>query len=955
MQTTTRVLATALAPTLLLALLAAGCGSSDDTTSTSKGGTTDAGSDAILGFDVSGNDVGGSDSGGGGGTDETDATVEDTAPNGLCEFPANPAKGEAGAPCSDNSECDSSFCATTTDGGRCTLTCTDCCPTGWGCQQAPGKDAVYVCLPRLEALCLPCVADDECESRNKGALCLSYEAGTAHFCGGGCNSDGDCPSGYECKDSKGTAGQAKQCVRKSGLCECGKSAIAQGMPSLCIVSNADGTCEGARVCSAEGLSACDAQTPTAESCNGKDDDCDGQTDEDVGAKACEITNEFGTCKGTSTCEAGAAPCTAQTPAAEACNGKDDDCDGKTDEGCDDDNDGYCADGIAITDLPEACNQPGGCGDATMPTWCSKGIHDCDDGDKAVFPGAAEACGNNKDDDCDGQTDLPGKAKDGSVVAPTGCKPFYADADKDGYGDATKSACLCVADLAFPLQDTKDCDDNDGNVKPGVQEVCGNGKDDDCDGDQNQKDAKGCTNFYADKDGDTYGAGDPQCLCAPKEDYKATAKGDCDDSKTAVSPAATESCNGKDDNCNGDTDEEGAQDCKTWYVDGDKDGYGDPAKSGCFCGATGLFATLQAGDCNDGNPQIHEGLTELCNDSIDNNCNGSTDEENAKNCTDWYLDSDKDGYGDTSNKKCLCDKGDVPGYTVSKGTDCDDSNSTISPEAKEICDGKDNDCDNSVDTGCDADGDGYCDGTKTTVGKPASCPKGGGDCNDDPTNGGKTIYPGATEICDGKDNNCSAGVDEGCDDDSDGYCDKNKTLVGSPAICPKGGGDCADSDKTINPGATEICNNKDDNCAGGVDEGCDDDKDGYCDKAMTVVGTPTVCSKGGGDCCDLDSDAYPGQTSWFTSANKCANFDYDCSNAAEKQFTVLAAAKHICEGFLCVNKAECIADPAGWQNAAPNCGASATWITDYQWNGSLTLPLVNTCKTSVTSQKTQGCH
>ena len=476
MQTRPLVLAFALAAMTLQA-----CGSSDDGGSTKAAGT-DSSSDVIFGFDVGGSDGGGSDGGGndGGntalddGTDEADGTTDDdVAPNGLCEFAANPSKGEAGAPCNDNADCDSSFCATTTDGGRCTLTCTDCCPTGWGCQQAPGKDAVYVCLPRLEALCLPCVADADCESRNKGALCLSYESGAAHFCGGSCVSEADCPGGYGCVESKGTAGTAKQCVRKSGLCACGATAIAQGLTSLCAVTNADGTCEGARTCSAEGLSACDAQTPAAETCNGQDDDCDGQTDENVANTSCDITNEFGTCKGTATCEAGNAPCTAQTPKAESCNGKDDDCDGLTYEGCDDDKDGYCAQGIAIADLPEACTQQSGCGDAKLPAWCSKGIGDCNDGDGAVYPGSLETCGNDKDDDCDGQTDLPTQAKDGISIWLVGCTAFYADADKDGFGDPGKNACLCKADLAYPVQNTKDCDDSDGNIKPGVQEVCGN--------------------------------------------------------------------------------------------------------------------------------------------------------------------------------------------------------------------------------------------------------------------------------------------------------------------------------------------------------------------------------------------------------------------------------------------------------------------------------------------------
>ncbi|MEY3013159.1 MAG: hypothetical protein RIT45_1894, partial [Pseudomonadota bacterium] len=811
--------------------LATGCGSEETGTNNAGGGGTDVGGGGADGslFGDSGN--AGLDAGQDGvtGVDVADA-AEDTGGNSGngCEFGEAPETGEPGASCTGNDECDSGFCVKTAAGGRCTRTCTECCPSGWGCLQAPGADAVYICLPRLEALCLPCAADAECAERNEGALCVRYGDGEAHFCGGACKNDADCPASYACKDSKGTAGEAKQCVRAAGLCECGEVAVKEGLSALCEVTNTLGTCSGARACSSAGLAACDAATPAAETCNGSDDDCDGQTDEDVVAGPCQNTNEFGTCSGTSSCTDGVPACSAQVPAAEACNGKDDDCDGKTDEGCDDDKDGYCAEGIAIADLPASCTSAEGCTGA-MPPWCAKGIGDCNDADKAMNPGGVETCGDNKDNDCDGKTDV---ASDDQT--PVGCTAFYADADKDGFGNPDKKACLCEATVAFPVADAKDCDDLDGNVKPGAKEICGNDKDDDCDGSQNQQDAVGCTNFYSDKDGDGYGTGAGLCLCAAKDDYKALAGGDCDDTKKAFSPIATETCDGFDEDCDGSTDEEGSQGCKAWYADGDKDGWGDPNKSACLCGASGLFVTLQAKDCNDGNPVVHGGMQELCYDSIDNNCNGDTDEEGGKGCVDYYFDGDKDGYGDASKKKCLCDKGQVAGYTASKGTDCDDSTGAIGPEAKEICDGKDNDCDGKTDTGCDKDGDGFCDDAKTTVGKPAACPKGGGDCNDDPNAGGSGVYPGAKELCNGKDDNCGSGADEGCDDDSDGYCDKGMTVVGKPSICPLGGGDCNDTDKAVNPGAKEICNDKDDNCTAGTDEGCDDDKDGYCDKGMTVV-------------------------------------------------------------------------------------------------------------------------
>ena len=115
----------------------------------------------------------------------------------------------------------------------------------------------------------------------------------------------------------------------------------------------------------------------------------------------------------------------------------------------------------------------------------------------------------------------------------------------------------------------------------------------------------------------------------------------------------------------------------------------------------------------------------------------------------------------------------------------------------------------------------------------------------------TSNPGQTEVCDNLDNNCNLTVDEGCDDDKDMFCDGNMTVVGTPAACPSGNGDCNDNVATIKPGPTTIENcstTADDNCDGALDGlnaiGCvnyymDADGDGFtaavdCDRGAQLV-------------------------------------------------------------------------------------------------------------------------
>lgn len=97
------------------------------------------------------------------------------------------------------------------------------------------------------------------------------------------------------------------------------------------------------------------------------------------------------------------------------------------------------------------------------------------------------------------------------------------------------------------------------------------------------------------------------------------------------------------------------------------------------------------DCNDQNSAINLAADEIC-DGFDNNCDGAVD-DNEHNAPTWYADVDADGYGTGGRVASQCTPAD--GY-VGKDGDCNDADRTVSPLAKEIHDGKDNDCDGEID-------------------------------------------------------------------------------------------------------------------------------------------------------------------------------------------------------------------------------------------------------------------
>ena len=548
---------------------------------------------------------------------------------------------------------------------------------------------------------------------------------------------------------------------------------------------------------------------------------------------------------------------------ESCDGVDNDCDGTVDEDdaidattwyADADGDGFGDPSVSET----TCSAPSDY--VTDNT-------DCDDADSTSNPDGTEVC-DDVDNDCDGTID------EGVLDS------WFPDDDGDGYGDEAGAEVEACEQPDGYVDNASDCRDGDADDYPGADEYC-DGVDNDCDGDTDEDDAIDTTAFYLDNDEDGWGEDSSITWMCDWEEPYVEEGGDCDDSNVDVYPGADEICDGEDNDCNGYTDDDDpwTADGVDYYIDADGDGYGNSAFSVFQCEAPAGYVT-DSSDCDDGAAYSYPGAAEIC-DEEDNDCDGTTDESVT---TTYYADSDSDGHGDPASTVDACSP---PSGYVSTTTDCDDTDSTISPDATEFCDEVDNDCDGDVDEAdavdvtewcLDADGDGFGAGdVETACDQPAGYVDSCDDCVDDDAN----VYPGDWEVCDGLDNDCDGLVDEEDPDntedttwyidyDSDGFGSSTytKDACDQPTGYVTDNTDCDDTNSTAYPGGTEVCDEADNDCDGDTDEDdaidatiwyADTDGDGYGDPELgdASCDQPSNTTEDNSDCDDGDAQSYPG--------------------------------------------------------------------------------------------------
>jgi hypothetical protein len=762
-----------------LAALVAGCGD-NGTAPAPDSQVTDFGQDSLFGIGDEGADAVADQVA----PPDTDAgetplpdTGSETSDGGGTPGCASKPPWPTGCSCAGNDECDVGLCIDTHQGGKCAkLASQGCANDEKKVSVGSGVDVIEVCVPKFPKVCNPCSNNGACQSAGyNDAACVDLGDNGA-FCGVACKSVDDCPQGYVCSAGKDVAGNpVQQCVVAAGAaCACSPYAIQQQYATKCFVAASEGKCQGARTClpagaqgapEGGGLSACLAPEPLKEVCNGKDDDCDGQTDEATCNDNNPCTDDAclgaGGCKNTAntlTCDADGSACT------------------KGDA---------CLEGVCYAGKALLCDDFNNCTSDT-----------CDKEKGCVFTNADGTGCNADDTDCT----VADQCKAGKCEAGPKKACDLGDPCVAGTCQVATGKCNYVIKDGAPCDDGNPCTSQE-NCKG---EICLGGVTDcndnnPCTGDQ--CDAKvGCVHSALQglcDDGDPCTLGD---ACAEGKCLGSLQKGiaKCDDGN----PCTADTCDASGGNA------------------------GKPTGSGCQNKA------VDGGVCDDGNP---------CTQG--DKCAGGkcTASQNICMCTgDADCKSKEDN--DLCNGTLYCDKSGpafkcviVPGSVVK----CGDGGNTCAVTACEPATGKCKSVAKANGAACEADGDvctnDQCNGGLCAAGMKETC--------DD-------LNPCTQDACDAKAGCTHQALTGACDADGDA-CTQGDTCKGG--TCVKG------TAKVCDDG--EAC----------TQDGCDA-MAGTC----TFAPLQQSCSDGDacttGDACGLDGKGkytcVPGKGSKCDDANPC---------------------------------------------------------------------------------------
>ena len=677
-----------------------------------------------------------------------------------------------------------------------------------------------------------------------GIVCVADEIAIAEICDGKDNDCDDIPdNGCNCVDNTerncytgpvGTRGYGL-CIGGSQLCTLGDwgtcdnqvlpdNELCNGFDDDCDAQSDEGNPEGGGNCPtgqpgicADGTENClggglvciQNLAAIVEKCDGLDNDCDGPVDEDNpgGDQFC-TTGQPGIClHGSTLCSSGSIVCVSDETAnlAEACDARDDDCDGEVDEGCN------CID----THTQDCYNGPVGTRQVGL---CINGSQLCTLGSWGTCTGevvpATELC-DGLDNDCDGPADENNPEGGGQCTVP-GKFGVFADGTEKCLGGGLQCQQNLQATIEICDNLDNDCDDVIDDNNPDGGQLCFTGESGIC--------MNGLTSCES--------GGNLVC-------------------QQQVTANQVEQCDGVDDNCDGDVDEN----CNCTDNDTQK----------CY---NGLPITRGVGVCTPGDQLCSAGAWgqclnevlpsgEVC-DGLDNDCDGPVDEKTEIAAVGTWCDTTLQG---------VCQDGEID---CRNGIlECDQ----VTQATSEICDGLDNDCLNGVDDGNPGSGAICLD-----TGLPGRCSKGHTDCQAGNLECVPDLSPIA-EVCNNLDDDC-----DGVPDNNNCPCTEGQTqwcytgpfdtigigscIVGQQECNSQGVWGPCNGEKIPTP---ETCNNIDDDCNGNVDE-FNPGGGGWCDTTLQGVcqdGT-LMCTGGALSCLQ----------NYGQSAEICDGLDNDCVNGPD---------------------------------------------------------------------------